>query len=198
MRLNNFELIVPLLNFESEDDFYFIKILKRRKENPEMKTGVVVIKEYYISSLDYLDKKWVSMVNMAENHNARVTIRLNKRSYKKTAMKTLVDVAQKIEAGQYQAVKKSFSASAGKFNSDKDKKWIIDIDKEDFKIIAETIEDLEETIYEASPYGKKIKARIPSKTGLHLIVSPFDLRRFKLFFPTIDIKKDNPTNLFIP
>lgn len=30
--INNLELIKPLLKFESEDDFYYLQILKRKKD----------------------------------------------------------------------------------------------------------------------------------------------------------------------
>ena len=52
--IDNFELINTLLEFEQEDDeYYVIFILKRRKDNPEMKDNLKIIKEYYISSVDY-------------------------------------------------------------------------------------------------------------------------------------------------
>lgn len=201
MTVNNFDIIKPLLNFTSEDDFYFIQILKRRKENPDMKTGVAVIKEYFVDSLEYLDKKMDDMIEMATKHNARVTIRLNKRSYKKTAMKTLVDVAQKIEAGQFKAVKKSFSSAAGKYSADRDKTWILDIDQEDIEdygLVADLIIDIKTALDSARPEGEKLVARIPSATGFHLIVRPFDVRVLNDRLALIEIKKDNPTNLYIP
>lgn len=34
--VDNFELIRTLLKFESKDDFYFIQILQRSKDNPEI------------------------------------------------------------------------------------------------------------------------------------------------------------------
>ena len=42
--MNNFQKIKPVLKFENENDFYFIQILKRRKDNPEMDRDVKVIK----------------------------------------------------------------------------------------------------------------------------------------------------------
>jgi hypothetical protein len=34
--VDNFEIIKSLLQFDSEDDFYHLQILKRKKENPEL------------------------------------------------------------------------------------------------------------------------------------------------------------------
>ena len=43
--IDNFELIKPLLEFEQEEDeYYVIFILKRRKDNPEMKDNLKIIK----------------------------------------------------------------------------------------------------------------------------------------------------------
>ena len=35
MTINNLNLIKPLLKWEDPNDFYFIQILKRKKDNPE-------------------------------------------------------------------------------------------------------------------------------------------------------------------
>lgn len=32
--VDNLRLILPFLKFESEDDFYYLQILQRKKENP--------------------------------------------------------------------------------------------------------------------------------------------------------------------
>ena len=85
MTRDNFNLIRPLLNFESSDDFYFIQIMQRRKDNPDMKTGVKIIKEFYIDNLEQFDNKQDQIIEMAHKYNARATIRLNKRSYKKNS-----------------------------------------------------------------------------------------------------------------
>lgn len=193
---NNFDLIRGLLKFSSADDFYFIQILKRRKDNPGLNTDVAVVKEYFVDSVEYFDKKREDMIEQATKNNARVTIRLNKRSYQKTALKMLVDVANKVEQGQYKSVKASFSSCAGKFSADKDKTWLVDVDSEDFDKynMDEVIDDINTSM----PIGDKVLGKIPSKTGYHLLVKPFDLRTFSQKYPTLELKKDNPTNLYIP
>ena len=193
---NNFDLIRPLLKFTSEDDFYFIQILKRRKDNPGFNTDVAVIKEYFVDSLEYFDKKREDMIEQATKNNARVTIRLNKRSYQKTALKMLVDVANKFEQGQYKAVKSSFSSCAGKYSADKEKTWLVDVDVEDLHKY--NMDDAIVDINESMPVGVKVLGKIPSKTGYHLLVKPFDLRLFSQKYKTLELKKDNPTNLYIP
>ena len=118
--VDNLDKILPLLKFESEDDFYYLQILQRKKENPQLGSNSRVIKNYYIKSEEHLINRY----------------------------------------------------------------------NEIFKI--------EEVIERAEPSDKKIIVYLPSKTGLHLITKPFDLREFSSLYPEIEIHKDNPTNLYIP
>lgn len=194
--VDNFDKIRNFLTFNSVDDFYFIQILKRRKDNPTLNTDVAVIREYFVDSIEYFDKKRDDMIEQAIKNNARVTIRLNKRSYQKTALKMLVDVASKIEQGQFKSVKASFSSCSGKYSADKDKTWLIDVDSDD--LLKYNMDEVIEAMTNSLPIGDKVLAKIDSKTGYHLLVKPFDLRTFSQNYPTLDIKKDNPTNLFIP
>jgi hypothetical protein len=193
---NNFDLIRNFLTFDTSDDFYFIQILKRRKDNPNLNTDVAVIREYFVDSLDYYDKKREDMIEQAIKNNARVTIRLNKRSYQKTALKMLIDIANRIDQGQFKSVKTSFSSCSGKYSADKNKTWLIDVDKED--LAKYNMDDVIQDINGSLPIGDKVLSKIDSKTGYHLLVKPFDLRIFSQKYPTLDMKKDNPTNLFIP
>jgi len=46
--VNNIDRIRELISFEDEFDFYFLQILKRRKDNPDLKRDMVVIVNYHI------------------------------------------------------------------------------------------------------------------------------------------------------
>ena len=48
--INNLKIIKSLLTFESKDDFYYLQILQRKKENPQLGSNRRVIKNYYINS----------------------------------------------------------------------------------------------------------------------------------------------------
>jgi len=48
--------------------------------------------------------------------------------------------------------------------------------------------------YKAGSWGiKKL-----SKSGLHIITTPFNISEFNKKYTDIEIHKDNPTNLYIP
>jgi predicted HicB family RNase H-like nuclease len=181
------------MSFDDPNDFYFIQLIKRKKDNPSMKGDSVVIKEWFVSSIDYFLDKKESMIDMADKYNARLTIRVNKRNYKKLGLKMIADITQKLETENYKGLKSSFSSVAGQYASDTDKKWIVDIDSEDLV----NLEEIKKIINDSMPDIEKIICEIPSKSGIHLIVRPFDIREFKNKFKNIEIKKDNPTNLYI-
>ena len=72
--MNNFEKIKEILKFENENDFYFLQVLKRRKDNPEMDRDVKVVKSFYIFSQKELDDVTDTIITLCENENARAYI----------------------------------------------------------------------------------------------------------------------------
>lgn len=192
--VDNLEKILPFLKFESKDDFYYLQILQRKKENSELGSNSRVIKNYYINSEKYLLDKYEEIKKLCEVFNARASIRLNKRSYEKVGFKAMANIANTMSNREYEFLKASYDRACGLGHNDNNKKWILDIDG--IKTISE-LEDMEAVINNSLPDGKNTITYIPSKSGLHLITRPFDLREFSVKFPEIEIHKDNPTNLFI-
>lgn len=198
--IDNFELIKPMLEFESDDDFYFVQILQRKKDNPGGVNGsnnsARLVKAYYINSIEHLDDMKNEMIFFANNFNARVGINLNKRSYYKTAFNTMRTIAEQMHNKEFKRVKRAWNTSCGVHNGG-DKIWLLDIDTkdEDFKLRHSLIKfiRLKEPVNK-----KKIFGEIPSRSGFHLITRGFDLRGFREEFPDIEIHKNNPTNLYIP
>jgi len=201
---NNFNLIRPLLDFKLNDEFYFIQVLQRKKDAKEgqkvngTNNNSRLIKAYYVNSIEYLDFIEKEIIQLCEIFNARAGINLNKRSFEKTALQHLKLVTDNLINKNYDKIYKSYSSAVGKFSHDKNKKWIIDIDSEEIHLLEriKTCINLIEPINDLIP--NKVFCEIPSKTGIHLITSPFNLQIFKMNFPSIDIQKNNPTNLYIP
>jgi len=198
--VNNFSLIREMLKWSSNDDFYYVTIYERKKDAPEglkvngTNNNSRLIKAYYVKSLEYLDFVTPEIIQLCEVFGARAGINLNKRSFEKTALQNLKLVTDNIINRNFDKVYKTYSSAAGKFSHDNNKKWIVDIDRGDMSIIYSIKDD----INNCTPIGNKLIAEIPSRTGVHLITSPFNMEQFRLLRPTIDVQKNNPTNLYIP
>ena len=190
--VNNLDIIKGLLSFESEDDFYHLQIIKRKKEHPELGSNSHIIKTYYIKSIGHLDKCMGEIIVLCDYHNARACINLNVRSFEKMAFHTLKKVSDIIMNRDYKSVRNAYESVCGSYGTGRDKRWIIDIDNND----EELDRQIQLNINNCEPFGMKIIANLPTKNGHHLICSPFDVRGFG--FKDIDIHKNNPTILYIP
>jgi hypothetical protein len=190
---DNFEQVKGLLTFDSPDDFYFCQIIKRKKENKELGSNSHVVKTYFIKSVADIDKDKGEMICLAEYHNARVCINLNKRSFERMAFHALRKVADVIMNKDYSQARKAYASVCGVYMSDEDKKWIVDID-----VKGRVANEILKTIDECMPVGNKLITILDTKNGVHLITKPFDTRGFRDKYPDIDIHKNNPTILYIP
>jgi len=194
--VNNFNIIRPLLTFENVGDFYFLQILKRRKDNPGMTGDSQTIDNIYIYSIDTFDRLEERVIKLCQDNNARAYIRLNRRNAKKVAMTALKKTVDLVIAEDYVALKNVYESACGTCYSDEQKKWIVDIDVKEMDPLDLEIR-VRSFIYDLQPStGDKVVAHIPTKNGYHLITTPFRLDAFKKEFPTIDVHKDNPSILY--
>lgn len=199
--INNFEQIKQLLQFDSEDDFYHLQILSRKKDNPEIGSNSYCIKTYYIRSIEYLEKKQLEIINLCDFNNARAYINLNRRSFEQIAFQTLRKVTDQIMNKDFKSTRKAYESVCGAHSNEKEKKWIIDIDWKDFdgnkSIVGNEILPLLEELQKETGLKPMIEF-IPTKNGVHIITHPFNRQRFTHYFPKIDIQTNNPTILYIP
>jgi hypothetical protein len=196
--MNNFELIKKYLIFVDPDKFYFIQILKRRKDNPTLGKDMCNIDNFCVYSLEDYERYEKRIIDVCERNNARAYIRLNRRSDKKIALQMLARMAQMIASDQYN-IRTLYYSIAGEFHSEDDKTWIVDIDTKD-EIIVHKIAHIIDTSIE--PKGPKIIACVPTKNGYHLITKAFNTATFSKYLSlqgdVPDIHKDNPTLLYYP
>lgn len=194
--INNFNAVEYLMNFEDPDDFYFLQILKRRKDNPDMERDMEVIRDFYLYKGDLEHLKDV-IIKICESENARAYLRINKRNAEKIALQTVKRTIDLVISKNYKAVKRVYSSICGEFHSDPNKKWIVDMDN-DLEIDSNEISlFIQSLIYET---GKDDTLHlINTKNGYHIICYPFNLQKFKEKYPSQpEIHKDNPTLLYAP
>ena len=193
----------------NKDDFYFIQIIKRRKDNPIMVRDAVIIKNYYVDSMDNFFDTMVRVRNTCQFENARAYIRLNKRNYKHLGMKVLNRALVYVSSNNNKPLSNVFDAVAGEFHNDPDKKWLIDVDDFDPDVnlhpdgkgygdinFAYLLDNLRRLQTETG--REPMVELIPSKTGIHIITRPFNLKTFRELFPLISVHKDATAILYCP
>jgi hypothetical protein len=199
--INNFQQISKLLQFRSDDDFYHLQIIKRKKDHPEIGSNSLVIKTYYIKSEDHLAKVEPEIIALCNFHGARACINLNRRSFEKMAFHTLKKVTDQIMNKDFTSVRKAYESVCGAYANESNKKWIIDIDNisiDGFNHQPSMIQ-LRSRIIELQIEAGHLQSMnfIRTKSGIHIISAPFNLQKFREEFPDIDVHKDNPTILYI-
>lgn len=196
--IDNFEQIRSMLKFE-DDYFYFIQIIQRKKEHPEVGANNRIIRSYMISSEEKFDKNGPEIVQMCEMFNARAYIHLNRRKWSKVALECLRHNAELIANGQHEGIKSSLETIVGRNNSEprESKTWIIDVDMDDYNVLNK----IGTTLYNIKPIeDDKWIDTIPTKNGFHMITKPFNRAEFNKYMQlqgdVPDIHTDNPTILF--
>ena len=190
--IDNFKLIKPFLEFPNDDIYYHLQILRRGKDHPELPAANRVIKPYFICSLESLDYVEDEIKKLCEFFGARAYINLAPKSIKKTTMLQLKYLAQRAYEGDFKKIWKSWNTCAGEIKGEKSR-WVVDIDSNNIKwnYVMDDIDTLE-------PYSMDTKyiTNIPTKSGWHIITTPFNLQQFKEKYPDIDVHKNNPTLLY--
>ncbi len=198
MEINNFLKIQSLLDFSEPNTFYFIQILKRRKENPEMKTGVRVIDNFYIYTIDDLENLKGKIIEACILYNARAYINVNRLDLERIALHTSKKIIDLVIQGDYRAVKNAYPSVCGSHSSESEKRWVVDIDTKDHEYIMGIIRYIGNLHAKIPKSNYKILDWLETKNGFHIISNPFNLKEFKDTYPEIDVHKSSPTILYIP
>ena len=200
---DNFDLLAKYINANktlTEDQFLFLQIIKRRKDNPESLYSQETIKNMHLKSAeDMLERKEV-IVDWCQKHNARAYLRLNLRDKRKIALRALAQVAENI-ANENWNIKNCYESAVGKHHQDPKKTWVIDIDFDEiqessrlnlgqavYQLVSETPRSIEEIEY------------VPTPNGYHIITPPFNVAHLGVIYKETPVAfhKDNPTILACP
>ena len=210
--VDNSEQIKRLITGCGEDEFYMMQILHRVKdghtkyEPQDKKSREQVIKTYFISSPDYLDKKMEEIKDLCRMFNARAIINLNKKSWKQVGLKSLELTAQALgregkDEKWWKSIRSTVESACGQTGAcDGNKTWVLDVDTKDEqeRIQIKKIIDLCEPLD-----TEKIIDVIPTVHGFHIITRPFNKQKFMSFYKMVHddaediIKDNNPTILYV-
>lgn len=185
MIIDNKDKIAQWLKFSS-DTYYFVQVIRRRRENSELDKSEVQLASWFIDSMGKLDKAWDHITLLCTHYNARCYVSLIPRSKEKLAKSALVKLAETIKLDTYDTTYKIFSrlslSDEVSESSVGEKYWILDIDSESY--IPGVIKFLDET-------GMIIRDTFQTPRGLHILVSRFNLRtieKYKIPGTTDDYK----------
>lgn len=140
------------------------------------------------------------MVKLAEVFDARVMINLNPRNFRKAGFHMLQKIANSMANDDFYNLHKVYTSVCGEYHSEIDKRWLIDIDKDELHLKEKIVQYINLSHLSMSEHktagNYKILAEIPSKSGLHIITNPFNLLNWT--WKDVEIHKNNPVNLYIP
>ena len=191
--VDNFDLIASLLPEKADEDtFWVIRIIKRKKDNPDLEKNSKFIKSYTVQSGSELIELKGKIIECAAKNGARAYFNPNARSWRKVALATLKRTAEYIASEDYKSVMvaadRCLDEGAAK---DHKKIWVIDIDDNEQEVVIQRMLEYLEI---------PVIAKIPTVNGVHLLVNPFnpeDLQ--KVWYEEVElpeIKKNNPTLLY--
>lgn len=193
--VNNFSYIGRLIEkFQVEGVVFDLLIIQRKKDNAEHKSGKIIYRKLISSKDSLLDKEFLIQA-LCEHYKARAYINLSPKSKeditKNLCTKAVNDIAF---THNYEPERLLGSAIGDTKGHNTFKLWVVDIDFTDNN----KIQEIKDKINSCRPSGTKIWATVPTKHGVHLITSPFDLQEFSKAGLDAGVKKDNPTLLYYP
>lgn len=181
------------------DSYFVIELIRRGKDNPETSAANYHFKNYYIRKPEDLDKYENEIKTLCEVLRLRAYASVNIKSFKQVSLDTMAELARRIANNDYMKNYTVFESCSGSYCYPEDKMWIIDLDDVDDKKVKKVYEILEHV----KPYNiNKVVTQFPTKSGVHLITRPFDVRGFDLLYggcfndETVDIKKNHLTLLY--
>lgn len=210
---DNFELIKPLFYFnEANDMFFHLQIVQRAKdhkgENRKVKESA--IKTYFIRSREHLDRVKEEVVFLCEHYGARAYINVAGKDFKNLQDLLLAKLAEYNLNGTVRDPRRILDSAAGELKS-RGPKWVVDVDDVSMlDSIRKRVCELYVKAHEEKGPAISIKdiadrmipaivAEFPTKSGVHLIARPFNLKEFHDTFPDVDVHKNSMgTVLYIP
>lgn len=163
---NNFDAIKNWLTFNDES-FYFIQIMKRRKDIPDLSSNSIDIATYYVKSLKGLEKLKPDIIKMCDALNARAYISTYPAYPEKTALNTIAKITQHLMSGETMASCRAWESSYANSTSTV---FLIDVDTKDENLVTR----LENNIFDITKNPNTVLLKLETPNGFHLITKKFD------------------------
>lgn len=204
MKVDNFDLFSQALLFREDlrpdlalDVFYMVQIMTRTKDTGEKPKHIHTL---FVESREYLMSHKDMIVKLCEAFNARAYINVNPSSYKKCVLESFTELAMMVENERYRGILSLPETMAGAYTNPlgkEHKKWVVDLD--DLRTEEELQPFIDFIMNEYNESKRETSGEIivvPTVSGSHLLVTPFDKRRFKDRWPNILIHENSPSLLY--
>lgn len=215
--VDNFDLIASLMNFNSDDDFYYCEIIKRKKDNPNDDFRYrQFVGNFWITSANELQSKKNAIIKVCQENNARAYIYMNPRSaqavkdYANNVLKPRF--AQKGKGyGKYRGHELEFAAGQHKADWDNRPICFLDIDiaaNEVSKYCGLKGQEIFDKVYDLlqqnnitplasykTPNGG-LHILLPDKTASKIDFTWADGNRDRGQYATVHLNFDSPTLLY--
>lgn len=200
--IDNFEFLSSWFDrLKSQDDFYFVQIIQRKKDGiqlPSYTSGARTIRSFYFYKKEEFLRQESYIKDLCTKNNARAYFWVNPRNSVDVACESIRQFAELLKnKTTRQGVSVYDRATGVSRSSNYTKLWIVDIDSKDMTYL----DKISNLIKECRGSENRIKSLIPTVNGFHLITTGFDTNQFHLKLimeklDKIDIKKDSPTLLY--
>lgn len=157
--------------------FYVIELMRRGKDNPTTSAANYHFKNYYIYSLRDLNKYRDEIKLICDTMNMRAYASVNAKYLPQIGLDTIAEMTRRIAQHDYKNINSVFSSCSGKYKQRREQHWVIDLDDNPTLEYVGEIESYIQTCT-TEGYDNHEIVRIPTKSGIHLIVEPFDKAKF--------------------
>lgn len=188
--VDNFAEFRKHLDFSKENSFYFCQLIQRSKDSNVVTSSnnrYRRVKSFYISSIEEYDRFTPEIKEFCKNNNARAYIRVSPVSFYDVALNTALEYMRRIKECQTFKSCNIYDSCCETTRACGEKVWMIDCDEPCSMSTINLLKNL----------GITILYSLPTKSGTHLIIEPFDRRKWNDLLDTTvgEIKSHNPITL---
>lgn len=176
--IDNFSKIQSLLEF-GHDTYYFVQIIKRRKDqgNEGLEVPERKLWQKFIDKPDLLEKLKSEIQELCKIYNARAYIELNPRSLERWSIELSRKLLDRISLHEFRSVQRLPNKVALSDEIIKTRgltigrRWLLDVDnKTSIPVVMEWIQE----------NGIRKEEEIPTPSGEHVIINSFNYKHLGL------------------
>lgn len=185
--IDNFDAIKKQLTFDDISKYYFIQIVKRSKDNPDMKSYMQVVKSFYIFTEEDYEHYKPTIKEVCKNNNARAYIDFNRLNIDDVKNKAKEILDKYCSYGHQLNNKKWFKKLQYCFD---DSSIIISTSntKNQYNIVDIDEKNKVDELYNSNFLNDKTIFTVPTVAGNHIIIRNYKERKpFFEYFKDVNV-----------